>query len=125
MPKLHIGFVSTRLAGTDGVTLETWKWVRVLEHWGHECFYFAGEIEAPQDRSWVVPEAHFQHPDIQRIQQDLFDDLRRDAATSRRIEQIKNHLKEQIHRFVKAYGIQVLIAENALSLPMNVPLGWP
>ncbi len=123
MPKLHIGFVSTRLAGTDGVTLETWKWVRVLEHWGHECFYFAGEIEAPQDRSWVVPEAHFQHPDIQRIQQDLFDDLRRDATTSRRIEQIKNHLKEQIHRFVKAYDIQVLIAENALSLPMNVPLG--
>jgi len=79
-PKSPIGFVSTRLAGTDGVTLETWKWVRVLEDWGHECFYFAGEIEAPQDRSWVVPEAHFQYPDIQRIQQDLFDDLRRDLS---------------------------------------------
>ncbi len=123
MPKLHIGFVSTRLAGTDGVTLETWKWARVLEAWGHPCFYFAGEVEAPEERSWVVPEAHFQHPEIEAIQQDLFDDLRRDESTSQQVERLKNHLKAHLHRFVKTYGIDVLIAENALSLPMNVPLG--
>ena len=27
----HIGFVSTRLAGTDGVSLKTTKWVTVLD----------------------------------------------------------------------------------------------
>ena len=26
-----VGFVSTRIAGTDGVTLETYKWHQVLE----------------------------------------------------------------------------------------------
>ncbi len=124
MQRLTIGFVSTRLSGTDGVSLEVWKWVQVLESWGHRCVYFAGEVEpGRQDRAWVVPEAHFRHPDVERIQRDLFDDLRRDPETSRRVEQLKGHLKAELHRFVQHYGVQMLIAENALSLPMNVPLG--
>ena len=32
---LRIGFVSTRFAGTDGVSLETAKWATVLEGMGH------------------------------------------------------------------------------------------
>ena len=36
--KHHIGFISTRLAGTDGVTLETAKWVDVFEKKGHSYF---------------------------------------------------------------------------------------
>jgi hypothetical protein len=37
--KTHrIGFVSTRLAGTDGVSLETDKWERVLAELGYETF---------------------------------------------------------------------------------------
>ena len=48
MDKTHrIGFVSTRLAGTDGVSLEVAKWVQVLNGLGHECFFFAGELEWP------------------------------------------------------------------------------
>ena len=39
---LRIGFISTRFSGTDGVSLETAKWARVLEEMGHTCFYFAG-----------------------------------------------------------------------------------
>jgi hypothetical protein len=31
----NIGFVSTRFAGTDGVTLESSKWSQVLENIGH------------------------------------------------------------------------------------------
>jgi len=76
---MRIGFVSTRLAGTDGVSLETWKWVNVLEAWGHECFYFAGEVEAPPERAMVVPEAHFRHPRIRRVQRALFETLERTA----------------------------------------------
>ena len=36
--KVRIGFVSTRFAGKDGVSLEVEKWVSVLEGMGHECF---------------------------------------------------------------------------------------
>jgi len=27
----NVGFISTRFAGTDGVTLETWKWADVFK----------------------------------------------------------------------------------------------
>ena len=36
MEKKRIGFVATRLAGTDGVSLETFKLAHVLERMGHE-----------------------------------------------------------------------------------------
>lgn len=120
---MRIGFVSPRLAGTDGVTLETWKWVNVLEDWGHECFYFAGEVEAPPERAMVVPEAHFQHPRIRRVQKALFETLERTPAVSREIERLKNHLKRALYDFWKTFQLDMLIAENALSLPLNVPLG--
>ncbi|RZB37547.1 MAG: hypothetical protein SRB2_01091 [Desulfobacteraceae bacterium Eth-SRB2] len=38
--RLRIGFVSTRLSGTDGVSLETNKWVDILQGLRHECFCF-------------------------------------------------------------------------------------
>ena len=41
----RIGFVSTRFAGTDGVSLEAAKWSAVLEGDGHECFWYAGELD--------------------------------------------------------------------------------
>ncbi|RME42272.1 MAG: glycosyltransferase family 1 protein [Chloroflexi bacterium] len=121
--RARIGFVSTRLAGTDGVSLETAKWVKILTQLGHECFCFAGESDWPEDHTYIVPEAHFKHPTIQAINSDLFDDYRRSSDTSRAIQTLKDHLKEHLHRFVRTRGLDLLIAENALSLPMNVPLG--
>lgn len=39
---LRIGFVSSRLSTTDGVSLEAEKWSHVLARLEHQCFYFAG-----------------------------------------------------------------------------------
>ena len=41
---MKVGFVSTRLAGTDGVSLETCKWAEVARSLGHEVFYCAGQL---------------------------------------------------------------------------------
>jgi len=41
----NIGFISTRIAGTDGVSLEIEKWATVLERNGFNCYYFAGELD--------------------------------------------------------------------------------
>ena len=68
----RLGFVSTRFAGTDGVSLETAKWVSVLEKRGHQCFWFAGELDVPADRSRLVPEAFYRHPDIDAITAAVF-----------------------------------------------------
>nr|WP_290670073.1 glycosyltransferase family 4 protein [Ardenticatena sp.] len=123
MTTSRIGFVSTRLHGTDGVSLEVRKWVAVLREMGHDCFFFAGQSEWPDEVSFIVPEAHFMHPAIAAIDSDLFDDERRSPAISERVRTFASHLKAALYSFVERFDIDLLIAENALSLPMNVPLG--
>ena len=46
----NIGFVSTRFAGTDGVTLEASKWAQVLKRMGHNNFWFAGLLDRSPER---------------------------------------------------------------------------
>ena len=71
----NVGFVSTRFAGTDGVSLETEKWAAVFENEGYNCFYFAGELDRPPQRSYLVKEAHFKHPKIKDIYTKMLDQL--------------------------------------------------
>ncbi len=120
---LRIGFVSTRFAGTDGVTLETKKWATVLEHMGHTCFYFAGLTDLPEDISYIVPEAFFHHPEIEALNKNLFYQDTRPIEVTLKIYQLKQHFKSHLYTFVAKYGIDLLIVENALSIPVNVPLG--
>ena len=49
----NIGFVSTRLAGTDGVSLESSKWADVFENNGYRCFWFAGEVDRESEKSFL------------------------------------------------------------------------
>ncbi len=118
-----IGFVSTRFAGTDGVSLETAKWASVLEAMGHTCFYLAGECDRPPERSHIVPEAHFQDPSVLWLTEVLFSGERRPEAVSSEVQDLKEHLKDEVRRFLRRFDIRLLIVENALSLPMNIPLG--
>ncbi len=120
---IEIGFVSTRLAGTDGVSLETAKWASVLEKRGHPCFYFAGELDYPTDKSFLVPEAHFRHPTIEEIQKHCFGTTKRERKTTRRIQEVKELLKDKLYEFIEKFGIDMLVVENALTIPMNIPLG--
>ncbi len=120
---LHIGFVSTRFAGTDGVSLETEKWATVLERLGHTCFYFAGASDRAAERSRLVPEALFKHPIVSKIYTDAFSCRVRPPETTRRIHQLTEYLKQQIIAFVRDFEVKLLIIENALAIPMNIPLG--
>jgi mannosylglucosylglycerate synthase len=119
----RIGFISTRFAGNDGVSLETRKWVKVLQDLGHECCFFAGESDWPAGDSYVVPEAHFDHPQVRDLTAELFDDFRRQPHTSQAVKDLQNHIEEHLHRFLKQFEPQVLIVQNALALPMHIPLG--
>jgi len=119
----NVGFVSTRFAGTDGVSLETHKWATILDGLDFESFYFAGESDTPADRTMVVPEAHFLHPRVVALTERLFGGPTRSAETSREVQQLRDLLKPRLEEFVRTFGIDLLIVENALSLPLNVPLG--
>jgi len=79
----HAGFISTRIAGTDGVSLEIEKWAAVLERNGYRCFYFSGENDRPEDRCRLEPEAHFLHPEILALTRACFGKDTRSAKTTR------------------------------------------
>ena len=119
----NVGFISTRLAGTDGVSLETAKWERVFEAEGFNCFYFAGELDRPAEQSYFVAEAHFNHPEIKEIQKDVFDVSVRSRSTTEKIHRLARKLKDDIHNFIDKFDLDLIIPQNALTIPMNIPLG--
>jgi glycosyltransferase involved in cell wall biosynthesis len=122
MQKKRIGFVSTRLAGTDGVSLETQKWVSVLEGEGHHCFFMAGELDTPEDCSRLVPDCHFRNKRIWDVYMGCFDRETRDPAITLAVEELKHGLKAELKAFVAQYDLDMLIPENAMAIPFNIPL---
>ena len=148
-PSSHnIGFISTRFAGTDGVSLETAKWATVLERLGHKCFYFAGECDREPNQSHVVPEAFYRHPEIDKLNQqaysgswtvanearaehpeiphlhkDFFSIYVRPPAMTRRVNELKEYFKDHLYEFARRFDLEILIVENAVTIPLNLPLG--
>jgi len=118
-----IGFVSTRFSGTDGVTLEACKWSEVLKKMGYWLYWFAGLLDRPPDRSFYVPEAFFRHDRNMWIDQQIYGRKRRDPSVTDAIQALKSHLKKQLIEFIRKFDIDLLIAQNVLTIPMHVPLG--
>lgn len=119
----NIGFVSTRFAGTDGVTLEAAKWAEVFERGGHQCFWWGGELDHPPERSHLVEEAHFHHPTNRWINERILGTKRRKPAVTDMIHALRALLKVQLYEFIDKYAIDLLVVENAVTIPMHVPLG--
>jgi len=119
----RIGFISTRFQGTDGVTLEARKWAQVLTGMGHSCFWMAGLLDAPAGVSHEAPLAFFNHPEVAAVQAQLFGVTVRSRDTTNRIQALKESLKNELYRFIERFRIEVLIPENILAIPMDVPLG--
>jgi len=119
----NIGFVSTRFAGTDGVSLESAKWAKVL--WDHEfrSFWYAGRLDRAPDISYCVPEAHFEHPENVWINERIWGKTFRDPVVSRRIRDMAEYLKTTLYEFVNRFDLRILIFQNSLTIPMHVPLG--
>ncbi|HKJ46467.1 MAG TPA: glycosyltransferase family 4 protein [Balneolales bacterium] len=118
-----LGFVSTRFAGTDGVSLESTKWAEVLREDGHEIYWFAGKVDRDRECSMCIPEAYFGHPEIQWINARIWDHTSRSPLVTRRIHDISEYLKSRLYDFVKKFEIDILFIENALAIPMHIPLG--
>lgn len=121
--KLNIGMVSTRFAGLDGVSLEAAKWAEVLEELGHCCYWLAGELDRPTSRSMLVPEAHFQSDVNRWITREVFDRRHRSPEALAVIHDLRAILKSHLEQFIDHFRIDCLIVENALSIPMQIPLG--
>jgi glycosyltransferase involved in cell wall biosynthesis len=128
---VNVGFISTRLAGTDGVSLETAKLATILGRMGHGVFYCAGELDPDGPPGLLVPEMHFAYPQARRIHDESFAGSApadRSAERSRRslrecIARQSSELKGSLATFADRFSIDVLFPQNALAIPMHIPLG--
>lgn len=121
---MNIGFISTRLAGVDGVSLETEKMDAVLQRMGHQTFYCAGELDEHMvDRGMLIPEMHFRNPEVMAIQEIAFNSLHPPRSLFNRIYALADYLRQELRRFVHNYNIDLLISQNSSTIPMNLPLG--
>ena len=119
----NVGFVSTRVCGTDGVSLEIGKWTSILEHLEYDCFFVCGSSDRPAERSFVIEEADYFHPTIQAINQQVFGTKFRSRQLSQQIRRVANRIKDKIYQAIEQFSLDLLIAENSLTIPLNIPLG--
>ena len=122
---MRIGFFATRLSGTDGVSLEVAKWVRVLRRLGHETFYCAGELGGYASGGTLLPKMHFLNDEILRINGRAFGH-NADKDPHHLLDEISliaSELHGPIRQFIRANQLDLIIIQNALAIPMNLPLG--
>ncbi|MGF1483258.1 MAG: glycosyltransferase [Opitutales bacterium] len=122
MPK-NIGFVSTRFAGTDGVSLESAKWAQVLWDDRHVSHWYSGRSDRQPGISHVIPEAYFGHPENVWINRHIWGSLSRSRLVTDRVREMKEYLKSTLYDFVDRFGIDLLVPQNVLTIPMHIPLG--
>jgi mannosylglucosylglycerate synthase len=122
---MRIGFIATRLSGTDGVTLEVEKWSHVLKQMGHELYFCAGELGSYAKDGHHIPKLHFADRSIQSLSRRAFEG-KGDEDGHRLTNQIysfADELRAPLRKFIRENRLNLIIVQNALTIPMNIPLG--
>ncbi|MEL6307234.1 MAG: glycosyltransferase family 4 protein [Chloroflexota bacterium] len=120
---MNIGFVGTRFAGVDGVSLETQKLAGVLRKLGHDCFFCAGELDGNAQPGYLIPEAHFSHPISKQLHDEAFSAPQLPADYFTRLYDFADSIRAELEKFIAEYDIHVIVPQNALTIPMGIPLG--
>ena len=120
---LRVGFVSTRFAGIDGVSLEASKWAQIFEGNGHTCFWFGGELSKHSDVSICASQADFKNDKNRWINSQLFGIRKKSLQLAQIICNYKSSLASRLKMFINLYDVDLLVVENALAIPMHIPLG--
>ncbi|MDA9776789.1 glycosyltransferase family 4 protein [Rubripirellula sp.] len=120
---VKIGFVGTRFSGTDGVSLESAKWAQILWDHRHVSHWYSGLSDRDPATSMVVPDAYFGHPESAWINRHAFGTRTRTPEVTQRIYALADYLKGTLYEFTRRFDLDLLIVQNALCIPMNLPLG--
>ncbi|MDJ0769701.1 MAG: glycosyltransferase family 4 protein [Ilumatobacter sp.] len=119
-----VGVVATRLAGTDGVSLESAKLTAVLERRGHRVVHCAGAL-GPGLHGTVVPAMHFEDPVAADHVHRAFGtgENAPDPALAAEIEEHAGELSHHLRSFLDDFAVDMVIVQQALALPMHLSLG--
>ena len=119
----RVGFVATRISGTDGVSLEIGKWSEIFQRLGFDCRYIAGKSDRASEDTFLIEEADFQYPEIEQINRECFGRRLRSEATSKKLHELNTRIKKKIYEALRGFQIDMIIAQNSLTIPLNIPLG--
>ncbi|MEW5818642.1 MAG: glycosyltransferase family 4 protein [Cyanobacteriota bacterium] len=120
---MRIGFIDARLGSTDGVSLEAAKWVTVLERMGHDIYYIVGEYSNPPENTTIIPEMGFFTDENTWIQYHAFSPTQEKNELYDRINNLSNLIEEKITDAIEKFSIDLIILENCITIPMQIPLG--
>ena len=122
---MNIGFIATRLHGTDGVTLEVEKWAKVLEKLGHEIYFCAGELGGYAKNGTLIPELHFTDQTAYALSERAFG-IEAETDGHELADQIygrADDMRAPLRIFIRSNHLDLIVVQNALTIPMNLPLG--
>jgi glycosyltransferase involved in cell wall biosynthesis len=122
---MNIGFIATRLHGTDGVTLEVEKWAKVLEKLGHEIYFCAGELGGYAKNGTQIPELHFTDQTAFALSERAFG-VEAETDGHELADQIykrADEMRAPLRSFIRSNDLDLIVVQNALTIPMNLPLG--
>ena len=121
---MRIGFIATRLAGTDGVSFEVEKWAKILLKMGHEVFFCAGELGGYASGGTCIPELHFTDQSVNQLTHRAFEESGTDGdSICDEIYAAADELRAPLRGFIRSNRLDLIIVQNALAIPMNLPLG--
>jgi glycosyltransferase involved in cell wall biosynthesis len=121
-----VAILSTRLYGQDGVSVEARKWEQAYRSLGCEIALITGELGATDTPHVVIPELAFTHPQIVSINERAFGPplpASERKALRDEIEVLADTIERKLRAALARFGVDVLSVENALAIPMNLPLG--
>jgi mannosylglucosylglycerate synthase len=123
-----IAIISTRLGGIDGVSVEADKWAGAYKKIGFDPVYIAGKFEREVDSVFfTIEEMDYYFAEIAEIRKIAFNEEKK--ATEKdlgrlidRIGKVKEIIKNKFSKILKSSNIRYLSIENALTIPLNIPL---
>ncbi len=130
----NICFISGRLGGIDGVSMEAAKWISNLGTMGHRIFTVAGEYprlnpRVPDKRRLLIPALSFDSERQEYYEKRVFPHLEDSEAhlAEDELQQLKDELWEEglqiaseIYDFLLKNSIDLIIAENTNAMPMTL-----
>lgn len=124
---MRVGIIIGRIGGVDGVSLETGKWIEVLKTLGHSVYTLSGQYqERPMDRATetIIPDMSFSSPESFWSQKRAF--FFPESDPHELIGHVRHHaqaLQKKIEQWINDQQIDLLISENASSLPSHLEMG--
>ncbi len=124
---MRIGIIIGRIGGVDGVALETEKWIEVLRRMGHKVFIISGQYQGRKmdpTTETLVPEMSFHSPESFWSQKKAF--FFPDTKSDELIEHINLYsgiIYKRIINWAIDNRIELIISENASSLPAHLEMG--